>query len=152
MHTRCAPVRHSHPPEGGIPYDLHVLGLPLAFILSQDQTLRCSIAVLVSFPVKGPPSFLCYARSPPNRTAPVSSDANRIAAAAPSLSCAGLKLSKNSPLPLPSSHPSPVESGCKNTTFPRHDKHFFQLFFIYHRISLDNKEKKFTQEKFFSEF
>ena len=28
-----------------IPLDLHVLGLPLAFILSQDQTLHC-----ISFP------------------------------------------------------------------------------------------------------
>ena len=26
-----------------LPLDLHVLSLPLAFILSQDQTLRCSI-------------------------------------------------------------------------------------------------------------
>ena len=26
-----------------LPFDLHVLGLPLAFILSQDQTLRCKI-------------------------------------------------------------------------------------------------------------
>jgi hypothetical protein len=25
------------------PFDLHVLGLPLAFILSQDQTLHCKI-------------------------------------------------------------------------------------------------------------
>ena len=25
-----------------LPLDLHVLGLPLAFILSQDQTLRCN--------------------------------------------------------------------------------------------------------------
>ena len=24
-----------------LPFDLHVFGLPLAFILSQDQTLRC---------------------------------------------------------------------------------------------------------------
>ena len=45
LHTRCAPVRHSRPPEGGLPSDLHVLGLPLAFILSQDQTLRCTIAL-----------------------------------------------------------------------------------------------------------
>ena len=30
-------------PKTGIPSDLHVLGLPLAFILSQDQTLRCTI-------------------------------------------------------------------------------------------------------------
>ena len=25
-----------------LPFDLHVLGLPLAFILSQDQTLHCN--------------------------------------------------------------------------------------------------------------
>ena len=36
----------SSSPKAGIPYDLHVLGLPLAFILSQDQTLRCTIAFL----------------------------------------------------------------------------------------------------------
>ena len=35
------------PPKGGLPYDLHVLGLPLAFILSQDQTLRCTIDFLL---------------------------------------------------------------------------------------------------------
>ncbi len=40
-------VRVTHPcatrqPEQAplLPFDLHVLGLPLAFILSQDQTLR----------------------------------------------------------------------------------------------------------------
>ena len=53
LHTRYAPVRHSHSPEGEIPYDLHVLGLPLAFILSQDQTLHCIIVVLFLFPVLG---------------------------------------------------------------------------------------------------
>ena len=36
MHTRYAPVRHSRPPEGGLPSDLHVLGLPLAFILKKN--------------------------------------------------------------------------------------------------------------------
>ena len=39
--TRYAPVRHSCIPEGTLPFDLHVLSLPLAFILSQDQTLHC---------------------------------------------------------------------------------------------------------------
>ena len=39
----------SRPPKEPIPFDLHVLGLPLAFILSQDQTLRCSIVVLKFF-------------------------------------------------------------------------------------------------------
>ena len=33
-------------PKEAFPFDLHVLGLPLAFILSQDQTLRCNIVVL----------------------------------------------------------------------------------------------------------
>ena len=37
------------PPKGRLPSDLHVLGLPLAFILSQDQTLRCTIVVLKSY-------------------------------------------------------------------------------------------------------
>ena len=40
LHTRYSPVRRS-PPEV-LPLDLHVLGLSLAFILSQDQTLRCT--------------------------------------------------------------------------------------------------------------
>ena len=46
----CIRVAHPsatlNPPKGILPFDLHVLGLPLAFILSQDQTLRCSIVVL----------------------------------------------------------------------------------------------------------
>ena len=29
-----------------LPLDLHVLSLPLAFILSQDQTLRCRSRIL----------------------------------------------------------------------------------------------------------
>ena len=36
-------------PEGRLPSDLHVLGLPLAFILSQDQTLHCIIVLLILF-------------------------------------------------------------------------------------------------------
>jgi hypothetical protein len=36
--TRYSPVRHS--PCGA--FDLHVLGLPPAFVLSQDQTLKFS--------------------------------------------------------------------------------------------------------------
>jgi hypothetical protein len=41
FHTRYAPVRRSPAAEAPLPLDLHVLGLPLAFILSQDQTLHC---------------------------------------------------------------------------------------------------------------
>ena len=43
LHTRYAPVRRSQTSEDILPLDLHVLGLPLAFILSQDQTLHCKI-------------------------------------------------------------------------------------------------------------
>ena len=43
MHTRYSPVRRSPPKYCYLvlPLDLHVLSLPLAFILSQDQTLHC---------------------------------------------------------------------------------------------------------------
>ena len=43
LHTRYAPVRRSSAQYCYrlLPLDLHVLGLPLAFILSQDQTLHC---------------------------------------------------------------------------------------------------------------
>ena len=43
LHTRYAPVRRSSADckHSLLPLDLHVLSLPLAFILSQDQTLRC---------------------------------------------------------------------------------------------------------------
>ena len=59
-------IRVTHPsatlaaPKGRLPSDLHVLGLPLAFILSQDQTLRCSIVLLVfSSESRVPPSAVC---------------------------------------------------------------------------------------------
>ncbi len=43
LHTRYSPVRRSPPVYcyTVLPLDLHVLSLSLAFILSQDQTLRC---------------------------------------------------------------------------------------------------------------
>ena len=47
LHTCYSPVRRSPPGKAeaspALPLDLHVLSLPLAFILSQDQTLRCYI-------------------------------------------------------------------------------------------------------------
>ena len=51
LHTRYAPVRRSPAPcrQGPLPLDLHVLGLSLAFILSQDQTLRCMTLLFISF-------------------------------------------------------------------------------------------------------
>jgi hypothetical protein len=55
LHTRCAPVRRwcCHP------LDLHVLGPPLAFILSQDQTLHCK--KLQSAPKGRPKGLACRA-------------------------------------------------------------------------------------------
>ena len=49
LHTRYAPVRRSpavycYTP---LPLDLHVLSLPLAFILSQDQTLHCKNCLFI---------------------------------------------------------------------------------------------------------
>ena len=43
LHTRYSPVRRSSALDCSrlLPLDLHVLSLPLAFILSQDQTLHC---------------------------------------------------------------------------------------------------------------
>ena len=42
LHTCDSPVRRSPPARcrAALPLDLHVLGLSLAFILSQDQTLH----------------------------------------------------------------------------------------------------------------
>ena len=44
-----APVAGGRVAAPPLPLDLHVLGLSLAFILSQDQTLRCCYIVLSSF-------------------------------------------------------------------------------------------------------
>ena len=52
LHTRYSPVRRSPPVYcyTVLPLDLHVLSLSLAFILSQDQTLRCSNCFLYPQP------------------------------------------------------------------------------------------------------
>ena len=53
LHTCYSPVRRSPADEGKpsspLPLDLHVLSLSLAFILSQDQTLRCCILLFYFF-------------------------------------------------------------------------------------------------------
>ena len=48
--TRYSPVRHSPNPEGLSSFDLHVLSMPPAFILSQNQTLKFNC--LKSLPAK----------------------------------------------------------------------------------------------------
>ena len=77
LHTRYSPVRRSPAEESKLPsplpLDLHVLGLSLAFILSQDQTLRCMYLVFVF--------FLLYSRrlaAPRKSTAPDKREASPI--------------------------------------------------------------------------
>src|SRR5688500_5432607 len=42
--TRYSPVRHfTSNPKTGFSFDLHVLGTPPAFVLSQDQTLQFNL-------------------------------------------------------------------------------------------------------------
>ncbi len=48
LRTR-APVAGGHIAAAPLPLDLHVLGLSLAFILSQDQTLRCMTFLFACF-------------------------------------------------------------------------------------------------------
>ena len=56
----------SEVPKDSLPFDLHVLGLPLAFILSQDQTLHCIIVVLNLISVRAPLcSLVPYSRNGP---------------------------------------------------------------------------------------
>ena len=110
----CIRVTHPSatlgPPKGALPSDLHVLGLPLAFILSQDQTLRCIIALLCLYSESGfRLRFLFrFLVRPP--TAPPDAHVGSL--------CAGLKLSKNL-RKLPSVFPAlpSVVCGCKSTTF-----------------------------------
>ena len=61
--TRYAPLRRSPAMYCYIPLplDLHVLSLPLAFILSQDQTLHCIYSIKLLAPVTR--SYLCFQRN-----------------------------------------------------------------------------------------
>ena len=58
-----APVADKGIATSSLPLDLHVLGLSLAFILSQDQTLRCIFFILY-YTFEAPPDridfFLSY--------------------------------------------------------------------------------------------
>ena len=51
-----APVAASRITTTALPLDLHVLSLPLAFILSQDQTLLCIYTIITLSPI--PTGFL----------------------------------------------------------------------------------------------
>ena len=116
LHTRYAPVRRSpavycYTP---LPLDLHVLSLPLAFILSQDQTLHCKNCLLI-LPLTRLVSLL-----PPR-------DRSRTHA---------ISMSQNFyVLSFPGQPPTGgvfLESGCKDTTFFQTAKIFFNYFLSRH--------------------
>ena len=153
LHTRYAPVRRS--PAGHccplLPLDLHVLSLPLAFILSQDQTLHCtivsnSLSVLCArFPLhsKERPRF----RPPPPGAGPSSyllysvlslllrlQYLNELGPPVPRQDQASPASPMRVP-PSPARVPSPAgsqtprgESGCKSTTFSLSRKTFSNFF------------------------
>ena len=101
----CIRVTHPSatlvPPKGHLPYDLHVLGLPLAFILSQDQTLRCTIVALV---------FYSESRVPPRCSLCSFYKVPCPARLTPRRYCAGLRLSKNSAPEIPPVTPSSLRN------------------------------------------
>ena len=130
-------MRHSHSPEGEIPSDLHVLGLPLAFILSQDQTLHCIIVVLFFFPVLGLRYDSLFLTGGPRL---LGGPARLLA------SYAGLKLSKNSRPPFLLPLFRVVENGCKGTTFFHSRKPFF-TFFSKNFLNLDYQSLRNTKKQ-----
>ena len=106
LRTR-APVAGGLIAEAPLPLDLHVLGLSLAFILSQDQTLRCMTLFLFLFlglPRRrgGPPPNLLSPASPPRR------GGRRWCC--PSCQCASLPEARP---PAPEGGDFVSESGCK---------------------------------------
>ena len=123
-------IRVAHPsatlaaPKGRLPSDLHVLGLPLAFILSQDQTLRCTIVFLFFLCLMGSAFlswFLIRDPLPSQGQGPL---------------CAGLKLSKISrKTSLRPDPPSFVLRVQKYNIF-RYPQHFFYFIFHSHIIWL----------------
>src|SRR6202043_2322946 len=62
--TRYSPVRHSLEAEAPKAFDLHVLGMPPAFVLSQDQTLKFIPGPSSrTDPKQGPPNVRNHART-----------------------------------------------------------------------------------------
>ena len=124
LHTRYAPVRRS-PAQYCyrlLPLDLHVLSLPLAFILSQDQTLHCKNC---SF------TFIDSSSYPPPYLYKVGDTRYLFLLIRFKLLC-----------------PPPAENGCKSTTFFQTDKIFFQKktteFYLITGTQLVADEKKIS--------
>ena len=118
-------IRVAHPsatlaaPKGRLPSDLHVLGLPLAFILSQDQTLRCTIVFLFFSVSWAPLSFLGSLSATPSL--PRVRDRSVLASS--------FQRSLAKPPSVQTLRPS--FCGCKSTTFSVTRNTFFTLFFIH---------------------
>ena len=125
LHTRYAPVRRSPAAYcyALLPLDLHVLGLPLAFILSQDQTLHCKNFSFSPLTRSCPRPRLCV--RPPTHA----------------ISC----FIRFNVLSLsPSFQPLlfPVESECKDTTVFQTTKFFFRARHKFSPTTLSSSNKK----------
>ena len=126
--TRYAPFRRSPPGYcyPALPLDLHVLSLPLAFILSQDQTLLCIIHI---FPVR--PRQLHSSKKKNQRSHFVLGTC-----------CTNLSI-------LSMNFPVISETGCKDSDFFVPSKLFLTFFFIFtqklaKRAPILRKIKKIT--------
>ena len=69
LFTRYSPVRHSQIPERICSFDLHVLSMPPAFILSQNQTLKFNCLKSLLAKSNNGSNFVislltCFSRSP----------------------------------------------------------------------------------------
>ena len=137
-------IRVTHPsatlaaPKGRLPSDLHVLGLPLAFSLSQDQTLRCTIVLLNLFLCISGSAFRHRALAPwPFLFLILPTSRYRDA------SCAGLRLSKigRSRIPLCLSPPFRPKAGAKVQLFPLRAMLFFIFFSSFPQSPVSQEEK-----------
>ena len=148
----CIRVTHTcatlNPPKGILPSDLHVFGLPLAFILSQDQTLLCIIVLTFVFRFQRSRSFThaCSAMA--------------VTAMRLLFSLLAFKLSKNHRRPPPLPHaPLPSIAGAKVHLFSipqAFDAKNFALFMVISHVDTAGRWKtvvcKRYIEKIFFEF
>ena len=137
-------IRVTHPsatlatPKGRLPSDLHVLGLPLAFILSQDQTLRCTIVFANC-------SSLClgFRLTPPRSRAVASFLFLILPASLPGCRLCWPQTFKDRSLPDPLclSPPSRPKAGAKVQLFPLRAMLFFIFFSSFPQPPVSQEEK-----------
>ena len=135
-----------------LPLDLHVLSLPLAFILSQDQTLHCIIPVFLILLKRILTSF-CNVPSLPYSGRLISIQNKPSATLVPLFSKILIPSRLHSL--LPSLHPSfphhhyLVVWDCKSNTFFIPNQMFPQLFYLQSSNSLVLTEKFFIASSLF---